>query len=351
MESNRDFQEKAHRFIPGGAHTYSRGDDQYPLNAPSVLARGKGAYVWDPDPKQDVLVNNCNLQTRLAGVQSRGMMLCLVPGSDRGVLGTAQKAAQSVLLLGAEPTPARTQTVLVGCPPGEWHTFMPLLMALLLRRRGLNVVYLGANVPIDQFEESLAAIRPQLVVLVAQQLTSAASLQQIALPLASRGMTVAFGGRIFTLQPGLQRAISGHFLGDRLDSAIQNIEGLLESRPQFPQPVLPSKEHLETLKLFTSKRALIEMSLNESISKNYTGSLEFVETANHFLGDKISASLQLGSLEYLTSEIDWLNTLLRSHQMPIQLVRQYLETYAGAVRQHLGSQGSLIVNWINSQTS
>ena len=35
--------------IPGGAHTYSRGDDQYPSNAPSILERGKGAYVWDAD--------------------------------------------------------------------------------------------------------------------------------------------------------------------------------------------------------------------------------------------------------------------------------------------------------------
>lgn len=38
---------RLHKAIPGGAHTYSRGDDQFPTNAPPVLARGKGAYVWD----------------------------------------------------------------------------------------------------------------------------------------------------------------------------------------------------------------------------------------------------------------------------------------------------------------
>lgn len=38
---------RLHRVIPGGAHTYSRGDDQFPANAPPVLTRGKGAYVWD----------------------------------------------------------------------------------------------------------------------------------------------------------------------------------------------------------------------------------------------------------------------------------------------------------------
>lgn len=42
-----DFSARAHRLIPGGAHTYSKGDDQFPANAPRALARGKGARVWD----------------------------------------------------------------------------------------------------------------------------------------------------------------------------------------------------------------------------------------------------------------------------------------------------------------
>ncbi len=41
--------ERLSRVIPGGAHTYSKGADQYPVTAPGILARGEGAYVWDPD--------------------------------------------------------------------------------------------------------------------------------------------------------------------------------------------------------------------------------------------------------------------------------------------------------------
>ncbi|MBI3511293.1 MAG: glutamate-1-semialdehyde 2,1-aminomutase [Bacteroidetes bacterium] len=43
------YSDRLHNVIPGGAHTYSRGDDQYPSNAPQILARGKGAYVWDAE--------------------------------------------------------------------------------------------------------------------------------------------------------------------------------------------------------------------------------------------------------------------------------------------------------------
>jgi len=46
------YSEKLHHLIPGGAHTYSRGDDQFPSNAPSILERGEGAYVFSPDGKK-----------------------------------------------------------------------------------------------------------------------------------------------------------------------------------------------------------------------------------------------------------------------------------------------------------
>lgn len=44
--------EKAHRLIPGGCHTYAKGDDQFPSNAPRFLVRGKGCRVWDPDGRE-----------------------------------------------------------------------------------------------------------------------------------------------------------------------------------------------------------------------------------------------------------------------------------------------------------
>lgn len=42
-----DLRARLHKAIPGGAHTYSRGDDQFPSIAPPLLDRGLGAYVWD----------------------------------------------------------------------------------------------------------------------------------------------------------------------------------------------------------------------------------------------------------------------------------------------------------------
>ena len=46
---SRDFSSRIHDLIPGGAHTYSKGDDQFPANAPAAITHGKGARVWDLD--------------------------------------------------------------------------------------------------------------------------------------------------------------------------------------------------------------------------------------------------------------------------------------------------------------
>jgi glutamate-1-semialdehyde 2,1-aminomutase len=48
-DSRADLRERLHRAIPGGAHTYAKGDDQYPAEAPAVLVRGEGCRVWDTE--------------------------------------------------------------------------------------------------------------------------------------------------------------------------------------------------------------------------------------------------------------------------------------------------------------
>ncbi|TCO35348.1 glutamate-1-semialdehyde 2,1-aminomutase [Kribbella steppae] len=40
---------RLHELVPGGAHTYAKGDDQYPAEMAPVISHGLGAHVWDVD--------------------------------------------------------------------------------------------------------------------------------------------------------------------------------------------------------------------------------------------------------------------------------------------------------------
>jgi glutamate-1-semialdehyde 2,1-aminomutase len=42
-------QKRFSELIPGGAHTYAKGDDQFPEFMPLYIEKGKGSHVWDVD--------------------------------------------------------------------------------------------------------------------------------------------------------------------------------------------------------------------------------------------------------------------------------------------------------------
>ncbi|MET9487460.1 glutamate-1-semialdehyde 2,1-aminomutase [Nocardia sp. NPDC006630] len=51
---SNEIQSRLHEVVPGGAHTYARGADQYPESMAPVLVRGAGARVWDCDGNEYV---------------------------------------------------------------------------------------------------------------------------------------------------------------------------------------------------------------------------------------------------------------------------------------------------------
>jgi glutamate-1-semialdehyde 2,1-aminomutase len=49
FERSKSLQQKSHSLIPGGCHTYAKGDDQYPVLAPGFIVKGEGCHVLDVD--------------------------------------------------------------------------------------------------------------------------------------------------------------------------------------------------------------------------------------------------------------------------------------------------------------
>ncbi len=251
-------------------------------------------------------------------------------------------------LLSASPAPSRNQTILIGCPPNEWHTFTPLLLSLLLRRRGVNVIYLGANVPADRFSETVSTVHANLVVLVSQTLISAAALQTTAITLSGLNIPIGFGGRIFNILPNLLDQIPGEYLGSTIDLSLEKIEKLLKLRKSVNTFKAASSEYLTAHQAFVSQRTHIESSVKEAIQP-FAINPESLHTGIQFLGDNITSALQLGNMEHVTEEIEWLKVLLRSHQRPAEELVYFMEAYSQAVDKHIHGQGDPIKAWLRTQ--
>jgi glutamate-1-semialdehyde 2,1-aminomutase len=47
FKQSTELQKRFHQSIPGGSHTYAKGDDQYPETPPIYITHGQGCHVWD----------------------------------------------------------------------------------------------------------------------------------------------------------------------------------------------------------------------------------------------------------------------------------------------------------------
>lgn len=261
--------------------------------------------------------------------------------------GLAMRRLDALLI--ASPAPSRSFTVLVGCPANEWHTFTPLMLSLFLRRRGINVIYLGANVPVERFEETVKAIHANLVILVAQTLTSAAYLQQTAHALTAKRIAVAYGGRIFNMRSEMIPYISGHHLGSDVSASVNEVENILNGKRKTVQLKAASQEYVAAHQFFLSKRADIEMTLRTLI-KPLNISSEDYQTGIHHLGDNIAAALALGNINYVSDEMDWVKYLLHAYAQPEQGLVDFINAYAKAIDKHINGSGRPIYDWLKAET-
>lgn len=258
-------------------------------------------------------------------------------------------AAQRInTLLAATPPATQQGRILAACPPGEEHDFSLLLTTYLLRRRGWEVVYLGANVPLADLERTLRDTSPALVVSAAQTLEGAASLRMMAELVAGRGIRVAFGGGIFKRIAEAAGAVSGHYLGGEVASVPQMIEHLLAVQPAIPiaQPISPEFE--KTLSLFMQKEA----NIVEYVTKRLEAasiSPAYLEIANTSLTRLIESALRLGNINFLDASSEWLNGLLKNRGLPEEVSKKFYAVYSLGVVHYLGREGWLILDWLRKQ--
>jgi methanogenic corrinoid protein MtbC1 len=155
----------------------------------------------------------------------------------RGLASTAAEHFASNFLrrkldaiIHAAPKAESSGLIVLGCAPNDWHELGLQLIHLFLRRRGFNSLYLGQNVPVDQFIEEMARLKPVMVIIAAALAETAPGV--VALGEAVEQMTpprpiFAYGGRIFNIEPHLRAGVPGIFLGESAQSAANYVSALV----------------------------------------------------------------------------------------------------------------------------
>ena len=248
-------------------------------------------------------------------------------------------------MVASTPAPTRNGRILAACPAEERHTFSLLLITLLLRRNGWDVIYLGANVPTARLEPTLATANPHLVILASQSLHTASTMLPMAKLLQRERILTAYGGSVFNFIPLLRERMPGYFLGEQIKSVPHMVEQLLTNPPPVPIYDRASDEYQYALKHYLDKQMAIEARVWQLFDQSIHQPL--IKNANQDLAQNITAALTFGDMTLLEANLEWVRGLLVNYhyRMPDVALKLYLESYAEAVNEILDERGQVISDW------
>jgi methanogenic corrinoid protein MtbC1 len=250
------------------------------------------------------------------------------------------------MLVAATPAPTRKERIIVATAPGDYHIFSPLLLTFLLRQRGWDVIYLGADVPAREMEQTIEQARPQLIIASAQLLSTASTLKEIAEIARLRSVPFAFGGIIFNLMPELRQLIPGYFLEETLAGAVQSVSEAMTQQLPVPQSKQLTDSYQRALSQYSASRNLIESHVWSTFFTSNKPT-EHLTSMNNDIAETIEAALKLGDMGLLCSEISWIEHLLISYRLSKPLIADYVLAYYQAARIHLGGPASIIGDWLS----
>lgn len=275
-------------------------------------------------------------------------------GWYQGVVTVQQEHFASALairrveaLMSTSPPARRPERIVLSAAPGDHHSFSPLLLAYLLRRQGMNVIYLGVDVPATDLEKAVDRVKPDLTILSAQLLTTAAALYQVAFGIHRQGVPLAYGGQVFNYFPDLQQLIPGHFLGTSMEAAVHQVEYILDHNPLPPKGRVTPMPFKQALSEYQEKRAYIESYIWDRFVTDKV-STERLGELNQIIAAQITAALTLAKLDLLGKNIEWFEDLLTGQQFSRDVLIRYLNVLYRGATIYLGSSSLLVLDWLAS---
>lgn len=126
--------------------------------------------------------------------------------------------------------PLEGPAVAVACAPGEYHEIGPLMLSVILRKRGIRVHYIGANTPLVDLVKYAQTHHCQAILLSIGLGADTAELRQHRHMLQQLEIPVVMGGALLNAEPALAEEFGGKHLGTDTLQAVEQLTQLLGGR-------------------------------------------------------------------------------------------------------------------------
>jgi MerR family transcriptional regulator, light-induced transcriptional regulator len=117
--------------------------------------------------------------------------------------------------------------VIVACAPFDQHELGALVLAVLLRRSGYQVYFVGANTPVEDLAAMAGAVRPVAVMISASSVDSVHQLIDKRAHLDGVAPLLVLGGSGFNADPRRADEVGGRFLAADARTAVTRFDALV----------------------------------------------------------------------------------------------------------------------------
>ncbi|MFG2606454.1 B12-binding domain-containing protein [Streptomyces sp. NPDC048514] len=250
--------------------------------------------------------------------------------------------------------------VTVGCADGEWHAFPARLVGEVLRLRGWQVDYLGAQTPTAHLVAHLHHTDPQAVLLSSSLPTRLPTVHTAITACQAVGVPVMAGGRAFGPDGRYARALGADcWAADARAAAAALESGIARPAPAAVRHVVDDLPHLSdqeyTLVVRSRgqlvKQALVDLEDRFPAMRAY-GETQREHTAEDIahIVDFLATALYVDDPRLLTTFLVWAADLLEARQVPAASLLAGLDALSERLREFprtlgLLRDGAAAVRW------
>ncbi|MFN2322079.1 MAG: cobalamin-dependent protein [Trueperaceae bacterium] len=113
--------------------------------------------------------------------------------------------------------------VIVACAPLDQHELGALMLAVMLRRQGYQVYFVGANTPVEDLAVMAREVQPFAVMISASSTDAVHQLAAKRHLLEGIAPVLALGGYSFNVDPALVERVGGRYLGASVPEALERL--------------------------------------------------------------------------------------------------------------------------------
>ena len=233
--------------------------------------------------------------------------------------------------------PSSAPTIAAACAPAEDHQLGLVIFALLARRQGWRVEYLGQGTPLADIADLARTSRPTAIIVSVSTVIGMAGLIPWIDSTNRPSVPLVFGGIMLNRVPSLREHLPGEYLGGDTLAAVRQLAAV-KMRADYWSPSRRARQAVELLQSQRLKIAgeTVVAMMNTIGAKNHrTWDATNLNFATLFLIDTLACALAFGAPDLIDEQREWLRNAMPPRSVAPQLIDQHLKIFERALHKTL----------------